>query len=215
MIIEMLFYITMAALFSFNLLKYSDAFFITLSIAVVLSTHYYNAWVHRCFYWIPLLQFIPLFYCGILFNKMIAKNQKKWSNYLLVFFCLCCQLLLFNYSGRSRSFINFYEYAFMLSLFFIIFILFINEKLNFIVNKVTLFLGKISFALYLIHAKLSTAFIIPFLNNTLQVNFWISCAVALAVSISIAALITYLIEVPYSKKMRVKLYEIFKVKQTA
>ena len=93
-------------------------------------------------------------------------------------------------------FISSYEYSAMLGLYFLLFILFVNHKLNFIVSKPTLFIGKISFALYLIHQFISIEFIIPGLEKYVTTNFWITSSIALTISISIATFITYYIEIP-------------------
>ncbi len=98
----------------------------------------------------------------------------------------------------------------MLSIYFLVFILFINLKLRFIVNSVTIFLGKISFSLYLIHQYISLAFIIPIFYGMLKVNFWIVCfLIDLPVVVLIATFITYKIEIPYSKLLKEKLNELY------
>lgn len=208
MIIEMLFYIFMLLLFHLKKLKqiHLIGFLITISIVTIVYFSFDNIWVKNIIYWFPLLQFWPLFFSGILFYKIITKSLNQKIAYLLIILCLVSQIYLFNFSGRSNSFINIFEYASMLSLYFILFTLFVNGKLNFIVTKTSLFFGKISFALYLIHLKISTSFIIPFLINKLNLNFWIACFVAIIVSIAIASFISYFIEIPFSKKMRNWLY---------
>ncbi len=108
-------------------------------------------------------------------------------------------------------FITSYEYATMLGLYFLLFILFVNHKLKFIVSKPTLFVGKISFALYLIHQFISIEYIIPGLEKYVTRNFWITSAIALTISISLATLITYFIEIPIGKKMNKALRLKFKL----
>lgn len=209
MIIEMLFYIFMVIIFQFKLLKYLNSIGVVLTILIVLITHFQidNIWVSRLFYGVPVLQFWPLFFAGILFYKIIKKNINQTKYYGMIFLCLTSQIILFDYSGRSNGFIDFWEYAFMLIFYFLLFILFVNRKLKFIINKPSLFLGKISFALYLTHQMVSIIFIIPFLTNRLNFNFLFSSAIALFCSIGIATFITYSIEIPYSRKMRNKLYK--------
>ena len=98
----------------------------------------------------------------------------------------------------------------MIILYFGLFTLFVNDKLSFIVSKGTLFLGKISFALYLIHQYISIHVIIPYFTEVLLVNFWItSLFISLPVVIILASIITYYIEVPFSKKMKEKLKSKF------
>ncbi len=208
MIIEMLFYIFMVIIFQFKLLKYLNSIGVILTILIVLTTHFQidNIWVRRLFYGVPILQFWPLFFAGILFYKIIKKNINQTRHYGMIMLCLISQIILFDYSGRSKGFIDFWEYAFMLIFYFSLFILFVNGRLKFIISKPSLFLGKISFSLYLIHQMISIGYIIPFLTNRVNFNFWFSSAIALFCSIGLATFITYFIEVPYSRKMKKKLY---------
>lgn len=72
-----------------------------------------------------------------------------------------------------------------------------------VISRITLFLGKISFALYLIHQYLSIGVIIPLLVNKLHLNFWVaSLCIALPVVILMATFITFYIEIPLSRKMK-------------
>ncbi len=211
MIIEMLFYIFMILLFHIKLLKYITKIggLLTLVIALTLTFFHENSWVQNIFYYIPLLQFWPLFFAGILFHKIMAKDNNLAKLYGIVILCLISQLLLFKYSGRSKNYIEFGDYTFMIILYFTTFTLFVNNKLKFIIHKPLLFFGKISFALYLIHQKISVEFIIPSLCNKLNMNFWAASAIALISSIGLATFITYVIEIPFRKKMRTKLYRTF------
>ena len=115
-------------------------------------------------------------------------------------------MLLFQYAGSSNKYINQSQYNLMLTIYFLIFTFFVNNKLGVIVNKITLFLGKISYALYLVHQYISIEIIIPFFYNKIGLNFWVtSLFIALPIIILIATFITFKIEVPYSKKMKEKL----------
>lgn len=204
MIIEMLFYFIIGILFYFNLLKKTIVFGVLyiLSMIVLLLFFNSNAILSFILSSIPLLKFLPLFLSGILFYNIWTKNGTKISNYLLLLGCLTCQILLYKFL-RSSIFINQLEYAVMISIYYFLFVLFVNHQLNFIVTKLTLFLGKISFALYLVHQYLGNEIIIPFLTNTLHLNFWIAAfAIALPIVILIAYNITHYIEVPIGIKLK-------------
>ncbi len=215
MIIEMLFYILLVILFQFKLLKSLNSIGMALTILIVLITHYLfnNNLVYLIFNGVPILQFWPLFFSGILFYKIIEKNVNKTKYYSMIILCLISQIVLFDYSGRSKDFIDYWEYAFMLISYFSLFTLFVNGKLRFIINKPSLFFGKISYAFYLTHQMISYGFIIPILTNKLNLNFWIASTIALFCSIGLATFVTYFIEIPYSKKMRNKLYTILYKRQ--
>jgi peptidoglycan/LPS O-acetylase OafA/YrhL len=92
----------------------------------------------------------------------------------------------------------------VLGFYFLLFILFVNHKLGFIVSKPTLFFGKISFALYLIHQFISIDLIIPELLK-LGCPFWPAVFAALSISVVLATGITYFIEIPLGKKLNLAL----------
>lgn len=208
LIIEMIFYMGILFLYHAKLLRYLNAVGLSLLILVVsLASLFYDiSFVKKLFYWVPLLQFIPLFFAGIVFYKLYNNSLKKTRNYGIIVLCLVSQILLFKCAGRSHSFINQAEYAGMLVLYFILFTMFVNGKLKFIITRVTLFLGKISYSLYLIHQFISIYCIIPFLTDRLHVNFWIaSLLVSLPTVVILATIITYYVEIPLSKIMKNKL----------
>ena len=207
MIIEMIFYICMLVIFYFKLMNRLIPIGLILTIMVVLLTSfYYNNFTYQLLTYIPLLQFIPLFLAGILFYNIYIEKKKFLEKYFILIICLVSQILLYDYSGRSRYFISQNEYAIMLVIYFLLFTLFIHGKLKIIVCKATLFLGKISFPLYLIHQYISLNFIIPILIKKFHFNFWIaSLFFALPMVIGLATIVTYYIEIPLSKIMKEKL----------
>lgn len=204
MIIEMIFYIAILFLFRYKLTKYLKPIGLTLSfVVVVLCSFLKSDLLHKLFLAIPLLPFIPLFFAGTIFYRIYTEKSKNLGNYVILVICLVCQIFLYKYSGRSSDYISHFEYALMVTLYFLLFTLFVNGKLKFIVSGVSLFLGKISFALYLIHQKVSIGFIIPILMYKFKFNFWIaSLLFALPIVIGLAAIITYFVEVPFSQKMK-------------
>lgn len=214
MIVEMLFYINILFLFRFNLLKYLNLIGLSTSVFVLLITQFFYIPPVRIFFiYFPLLQFIPLFFSGILFYKLFTNQKNALTSYVLIAFCLISQIILFNFTGVSRYFISIWAYSSMLILYFILFYLFINRKLSFIVSRITLFFGKISFALYLIHEYNSMEIIIPYLTHQLHFNFWIaSLFISLPLMILLSAFITFYIEKPLSKKLKEKLRSLINSK---
>jgi peptidoglycan/LPS O-acetylase OafA/YrhL len=207
MIVEMVFYISILLLYQLKLLKHIIVIGAILCpvIAMLVYFYLYLGWVSGLIHWFPLLSFLPLFFAGILFYKIYAQRNYLLLNYFFVAVCLVCQGALFSVAGRSPYYITQSEYCGMLVLFFALFVLFVNNKLKFIVCGPTLFLGKISYALYLIHQTVSVHFILPLFTDVLHFNFWLSAIITLAVVICIASFITYRIEIPYSKKLKEKL----------
>ena len=208
MITEMLFYIGILFLFHFKWLKHLNKIGLCLSIATAVSVYlgHFIPVVKA----IPVLQFIPLFFAGTIFYKIYTIKVNHLQDYLILAVCFVCQVLLFYVAGRSKWFINQGQYIMMLTIFFGIFILFVNHQLKFIVNKVTLFLGKISFALYLIHQNISINYIIPYFTEKWRLPFWVaSVGIALPVVLLLASFITFYIEAPLGKKMKAKLRQKF------
>lgn len=215
MIVEMLFYMAILFLFQFKLLKYLNIIGISLSfVAVILTQYFYHIKiVEKIIYYIPLLQFLPLFFAGTILYKIYTEGEKLIQNYLILVLCISCQILLFQFAGRSRYLLAQNDYAIILTIYFTLFILFVNHKLKFMVSRFTLFIGEISFALYLIHQYISTEVIIPFLLNQLHINFWIaSLLISLPLMILLASFITYYIEKPLSRKMKEKLRSLKSIK---
>ena len=175
--------------------------------AVIITTFFYNHFfVRKIISGVPLLPFMPLFFAGIIFYKIYEYKDKLTIRYAMLLLCLICQVFLFHYGGRSRYYASHIEYAVMVTIYFTLFTLFVNGKLKLIVNKGTLFLGKISFSLYLIHQFIAVGVLIPALTKGLHLNFWVaSYLIVLPVVIVLAYLINHYIEIPASKRMREKL----------
>jgi peptidoglycan/LPS O-acetylase OafA/YrhL len=201
MITEMLFYIGILFLFHFKWLKHLNKIGLALSVLTAVSVQlgHFIPVVKA----IPVLQFIPLFFAGTIFYKIYTIKTRHVADYLILAVCFVCQIALFYVAGRSKWFINLYQYIGMLTVFFGIFILFVNHRLQFIVNRVTLYLGKISFALYLIHQNISVHYIIPWCMQKWHLNFWVAAiGISLPIVLLLASLITFYIEQPFGKKMK-------------
>lgn len=208
MIIEMIFYIGILILFHFKMLRYLNIIGIVSSILLIILTTFFGHYIflQKIMNWIPLLQFIPLFFAGTIFHKIYVQKTINLKYFAILLICLISQISLFNYAGRAHTFIQLNEYAMMLIIYFILFTFFVIGKLKFIVSRWTLFLGEISFALYLIHQYISVNILIPYLTTNLKINFWISAfGICLPIVLSIASIITYFIEIPGRKLMREKL----------
>jgi peptidoglycan/LPS O-acetylase OafA/YrhL len=204
MIIEMLFYIYMLIIFLTNKIKHVEIISLCLLIPIAFyDTNYFRAHFgslsKALSYWLPLINHFPLFCAGIVFYKM--KFDKKTAlRHLFLIICFCCQLRLFDNGGKSSMFMSLYEYMPVLAFYFIVFYLYISDKLNFIVSNVTIFLGNISFSLYLIHQEISTKFILPYLTK--HSNFFLACLVTLLLMIFLSFLINRFIEKPVMKYIR-------------
>ncbi|PQJ09243.1 hypothetical protein CJD36_018505 [Flavipsychrobacter stenotrophus] len=204
LIIEIIFYIYIYILFISKTIKYIEK----ISFALLASTVLiyagrsvfanYNLASH-IFGLIPLLPYFPLFYSGIIFYKMFTEKETL-THYLVLAVCFCAQLYLFTTRGLVN--VNIYEYAVILLTYYGLFVLFIKNKIGFIVTKQTVFLGYISYALYVVHNYVSASVVLPALVRRLHVNFILAGIIQLAFVIALAYLITKYIDVPNRNKFR-------------
>lgn len=205
MIIELQFYLLIAFLLSLKVTKHIVPFFLLLMLmigtySILLEQQFPNLNASLT-YAFRLFAHFPLFFAGILAYNIREQKDKLYMNYLFIGLCFVIQSSLYNNSSKASSFISQKEYIAMLGIYFTIFILFINHKLQFIATKATLFLGKISFALYLIHQYIGTVVIIPLITSYIIHSFWIVAFIALLISLCLATFITYTIEIPVGQKM--------------
>lgn len=203
--IEMFFYISILMIFllkqhnRIEVLGYLFLIFICFY-DVYLESSLLNVYkiINRMF---PLVNHFPLFFAGILFYKQRFEKETLFRYFGLIF-CFALSCMLFNNGGRSMYFINFYEYVFMLLLYFVTFALFTKRKLGFIVAVPTLFLGRISYSLYLIHQYVSTKILITNLEDKIGIPFFMAAFFALLTSLFLATGLTLFIEEPIIKYLR-------------
>lgn len=217
LIVEMVFYIFIYLLFVGKLLKYIEQIGVGILIALYLmQTMPYASWQQAyatANSWFPLLSFFGLFFSGIVFYKMYSEKETV-ERYAFIIFCFIYEVLQYQHRGFIEFGITQMHYIIILLVYYSFFILFIKDKLKFIVSKPTLFLGTISYALYLVHQFMSVSFLLPFLTNKLHLNYWIAFCITLPIVIAVAAVITYYIEVPLRKKLRKGLLKLFGITQS-
>jgi len=112
------------------------------------------------------------------------------------------QILLFNDGGRDRAFITMSEYVLALSGLLVIFVLFVKNKLGFIVNRVTLFPGSISYPLYLIHQYIAREILMPFFWDYFYLSLFVSAIIILLLMMAIASVISRYVEVPLGIRLK-------------
>ncbi|MDJ1493543.1 acyltransferase [Cytophagaceae bacterium DM2B3-1] len=208
MIIEIIFYVVILVLFISNQLKNVEWWGIGGLALVVIYDYVLVSFCPNVYHilavWFPLINHLPLFYAGILFFRISTEKTSYIRRYTLIVLCCIIQIGLYDNGGQSRLFISHAQYSTMLLIYFALFIAFIHGKLRFIVNPITLYLGTISYALYLIHQYLGVHILIPRLTLWLGMNFWIAILISLIICILIAGFITTYIEAP----MRVRIKEV-------
>lgn len=156
--------------------------------------------------YLPIIVYFPLFAAGIVFYKIKFYKATSYRFFLLLL-CLITQIFLFEGTGKIVS-VSKIQYASAISIFFALFLLYCFDRLHFIINKVTLFAGKISYSLYLIHGYISVYLLIPILTHSaiFHINYWVAILFIVAPIVFIAAaLINKFIEVPAMKYLKRKM----------
>jgi peptidoglycan/LPS O-acetylase OafA/YrhL len=208
MIVEMLFYILMGLVFLFR--KLNRTFFIggSLCTLLLISAFYVDqiGWLKEIFMKLPLLYHFPLFFAGMAFYGKYTNNWTKGHFRIAVALAFITQMALFPHTWRACKHMSQWEYLIVLTAFFCVFGLFIQGKLERIANPVTLFVGKISYPLYLTHQYLSINLIIPYMMWKHDMQLWqASLLVALPVSLAVAYIIHYFAEVKATHWLKKKL----------
>lgn len=128
-----------------------------------------------------LIDYSPFIISGMIFYYL--KEKVNGEKYLLLIICLLLIILRGDY-----------KLALATIFLFIIFNLLIYNKLNFKYNKILIFIGEISYPLYLIHQNIGYV-IINFLQSK-GFNYIFSIIISCGISIIISFIISYVIEKP-------------------
>jgi peptidoglycan/LPS O-acetylase OafA/YrhL len=191
---ELSFYFIIFFFFTFKKMKYIEGIGFFGLILVVLNARYGRLGP----FGIPavvvvsrILCFWQYFFAGILFFNIKTKGDVWWRHAGLAM-CFIVQNVV---SDDIHS-------VLCLAVDFIIFYLFIYDKLSWIVQRPLLFLGTISYSLYLIHLNMGQL-IIKYLY-TIGANAWLRLIIPTLVSVFVATIMTYGIEKPAMKYIRTK-----------
>ncbi|HVZ97123.1 MAG TPA: acyltransferase [Chitinophagaceae bacterium] len=201
--VEMQFYILMLILYLCGWLKQIErtgSIILTLIILYYLMASFFfeNSVVYitpRSLF--PVISHFQLFFAGILFYN-ISMQGATWRRHSLLLACLLWTMFLFDKSGRAHFFIGLTTYGIMIGLYFFIFYLFALKKLGFLNFKLLLFLGNISYGLYLIHqeaGKILYGYILD--SHLLQPA--LARVLLFFLMIAIATAVTYSVEKPVRK----------------
>jgi peptidoglycan/LPS O-acetylase OafA/YrhL len=184
--VELTFYAIMFFIFLIKKIKYITwicLLWLALSVCFTAIEIPYGKYIKA----ILILQFAPLFVGGIVFYLLKSKPKNVFLH-MLVFSSLSTECYLL-YQLNS----DFIVYCIVAS-FYVIFYLFIYDKLEFISNKILVFLGSISYSLYLIHENIGLG-LIYWLKKIVDVQlFYVS--ITLIIVMIIASCITFFIEKP-------------------
>ena len=162
-----------------------------------------NVWLKKVLIGFPLIAYFPFFYGGMVLYQM--KFEKVTFLSLAAFIStLIFQCLMFTQCYENRNFIKLYQYVPALTFIYGVFLLFLFGKLRFIVNPATMWLGKISYSLYLIHQYLGIRILIPQFIEKFRINFWLAAPIALVIVLVVAYCINRFIEIPAMRFIKSK-----------
>lgn len=189
---EISFYLIVLLLFILRITKYIEAIGVIGLVLVILNARYAAFGFVDVPKWIidsRILCFWQYFFAGIIFYNLKTKGD-TWQRHALVALCFITHNLI------TDNIISILCFAVCLLMFY----LFIYGKLTWIVQKPLLFLGAISYSLYLIHQNLGYI-IIRYLDH-LGVSSWPRFLIPTAIALAVAAIMTYAIEKPMIKIIR-------------
>ncbi|MCE7922002.1 MAG: acyltransferase [Haliscomenobacteraceae bacterium CHB4] len=206
LLIEMQFYVVMLLIFSLRWLNRITLIGLA-GLAFVTLNHFVLSGAAPLIFkfsrgLVGLINHFPLFFAGILFYKIKFHQGRRLSKIPLLAACLGAQIVLYPDGGTSFIYISQVEYAAMLAIYFTVFSLYAFDIPLRIVNRATVFLGTISYSLYLVHKFVCKSLIIPALEQV-GLHFWVIVfAVCLPVVILLATLITFYVEKPALQYIR-------------
>jgi len=209
MLIEMLFYGFMLFIFCIKKLKHIEWIAIIAMLPLfIYSSQYFRVhfpgYHHLLVTALPIINYFPMFVMGIIYYKM-KFDRPTPLRYIALLLCILCQASLYGNGLNVDLFLSFKDHVLITVFYNLVFLLYVHDKLRFIVNKATLFIGNISYPLYLIHYYISVNVIIPALLG-FNVPVLLASAIAFIVSIILATLISKFVEKPSIKFFRDKFH---------
>jgi len=187
--LELSFYFWMLLLFTFKQmdnLEYYFIFWVVIAKLLILSESYVGPiWqIKRLF----IVEYIEFFAVGICYYKI---NNKIHTVKTYLLFIICTLVVFFFYEiSTALIFLSFY----------LIFYLLITGNLKFLAVKPLIFLGSISYSLYLLHQNIGYIIINTFYKN--DWSSWLGILLSIIFSILLATLLTKFIETPSLKYLR-------------
>jgi peptidoglycan/LPS O-acetylase OafA/YrhL len=203
--LELSFYVLMFILYKSNMLKRIEIFAITwLILFYIIRVIKYIMGFNLSIMLLrtSLFWWVHLFIAGIIFYK-IKNKQSSFYHHAIIGSCLL-------YSISSG--LNIIELIINIG-FFGLFYMFCCNKLKLIVQRPLLFLGMISYPLYLIHYNIG--FVIIYRLESIGINANISVVIAMALSLLLSWLIHLSVEKPAMQFIRTKYRNVINRNATA
>jgi len=188
---ELAFYVWMASLFASGLIRRVEIVgsvwvglaFVLLKLVPWLGDHI--PWRIQT---VLILPYASLFFAGIIFFKIWIEGA-TWGRYSLILLCFFDHVW-----GHSVL------WTAIMTAVFAVFVLCVSGHGRWLASQPCIFLGTISYSLYLIHGTLG--FRLQLLNHALGLPPLANLAVAIALTVSAAAVVTYLVERPANRAIK-------------
>ncbi|ROV59630.1 acyltransferase [Vibrio ponticus] len=179
--VELTFYFWVFVLYAFSQLRWVELIFTCLVLASVLNSLGYIE-VHPAIYKLFLMKYIALFLSGICFFNIVNKSKSK-----LTLISLTIALL-------SSVFIFSLEVFLIIAIFHVVFYLSVTGRIKFMTHKSLVFLGGLSYSLYLLHQNIG--YVIINLSYDMQFNPWVGIICATVISLLFATMSMKFVEKP-------------------
>jgi len=196
--VELTFYFWIFVIYIMGQLERVEFFFLPIIAASILESVDFLVvpyWIDTIF----IFEYAMFFLAGISFYRL-AHNQFKTRSYLIISFTLFSTIYIYSY----KHFVLF-------TLLYFIFFLATSGKLVFLRFKPLVFLGSISYSLYLLHQNIG--YLIINYGYSLGFNPIISIMLALMTSISLASIFFIYIEKPMLTVIRKKYKDSNKIQE--
>jgi peptidoglycan/LPS O-acetylase OafA/YrhL len=204
---EVIFFVFMLAVFAFKGLRKIEWVALCGILFTALHNFVFKHYLPPVFVflqqWLPILSHFSLFMGGIIFYKIRIEGATP-LRVITILAAWLIQLSSFENGGMSHVYISFTEYFVILTSYFLVMFLLVYDKLNFLAIRPLLFLGSISYPLFLIHQFVSRSVIIAVLMKYEGYSFWAASAVALTFCILLATIIARYVEKPLGERVKMK-----------
>lgn len=205
LLIELLFYFWIIGVYLIKRIKdIEDVGLITL--ILILAYHIFRESYPVAYSFVQakfsITNHFPLFFSGILFYQIKFKGISA-KKIIYMFISILSAFYLHDKGGRAMHMITEMSHDVIIVFFHIVFALMITGKLKFLVKPYFIFLGNISYSLYLLHQVIGRS-IINTLLTVAHLNIYIAILIAMLCTISLAYLVTTYIEVPVIKQIRTR-----------
>jgi len=191
--VELVFYILMYVMFVSGILKKFN-FVCILWISMSVISHFLEFPLKRYFNTLFILEYSPLFVAGMNFF-LLKKGRGNILSHLLIAITFIVEAMWL-YDQKNRGLIA----IFIMLIVYIIFYLFVHKRLSFLNNKLLLYLGNISYSLYLLHNVIGYCIINSL--RSITNNQILTVFIPFAVTVAISAFVTQVVEKPAIKLIR-------------